>query len=323
MDNDSVRGSVEQTEKRIVMNKNWIRTVSYLALLSCMATALAYGQSNGDKVKIKGLITQRNGDSLVVKTSAGANVNVVLTDDTKVQKPKGLGLRRTQMSAAILIPGLRVEVNGTGDAQTKVVANSINYNQQDLETAETIQAGLTPTQQAVNVNQQNIQTNKENVQRNAEGVAANKAQSAANKQQIEANQQEILETTKRFNDLTDYDTKADTKVNFAIGSSMISAEGQAALTALAKQTVNLKGYIIQVQGFADSSGNAAMNQQLSMERADAVIAYLIQNCKIPVRHIVAPAAMGESNPTATNETAQGRSENRRVEVKVLVNKGLA
>ena len=328
MDNDSVRGSVEQSEKGMVMNKNWIRTVSYLALLSCIITTLAYSQS--DKVKIKGLITQRNGDSLVVKTFDGANVAVVLTDDTKVQKPKGLGLRRTQMSAAILIPGLKVEVNGTGDAQTKVMATSINYNQDDLETAETIQAGLTPTQHAVNVNQQNIQTNKENVQRNADGVAANKAQSAANKQQIEANQkeiqanqQEILETTKRFNDLTDYDTKADTKVTFAIGSSMISAEGQAALTALAKQTVNLKGYIVQVQGYADSSGNAAMNQQLSMERADAVIAYLIQNCKIPVRHIVAPGAMGTSDPTATNETTQGRSENRRVEVKVLVNKGLA
>ena len=330
MDNDSLRGSVEQSEKGMVMNKNWIRTVSYLALLSLITATLAYGQSNGDKVKIKGLITQRNGDSLVVKTFDGANVAVVLTDDTKVQKPKGLGLRRTQMSAAILIPGLKVEVNGTGDAQTKVMATSINYNQDDLETAETIQAGLTPTQHAVNVNQQNIQTNKENVQRNADGVAANKAQSAANKQQIEAsqkeiqaNQQEILETTKRFNDLTDYDTKADTKVTFAIGSSMISAEGQAALTALAKQTVNLKGYIVQVQGYADSSGNAAMNQQLSMERADAVIAYLIQNCKIPVRHIVAPAAMGESNPSATNETEQGRSENRRVEVKILVNKGLA
>ena len=64
-----------------------------------------------------------------------------------------------------------------------------------------------------------------------------------------------------------------------------------------------------------------MNQQLSMDRAQAVIAYLIQDCKIPVRHVIAPGAMGEANLAATN--AQGRAENRRVEVKVLVNKGLA
>jgi len=62
--------------------------------------------------------------------------------------------------------------------------------------------------------------------------------------------------------------------------------------------------------------------QYSVMRAQAVIAYLIQDCKIPVRHVIAPGAMGTADPAATNETAQGRAENRRVEVKVLVNKGL-
>jgi outer membrane protein OmpA-like peptidoglycan-associated protein len=76
-------------------------------------------------------------------------------------------------------------------------------------------------------------------------------------------------------------------------------------------------------GFADSSGNAAMNQNLSMERAQNVIAYLIQHCNAPIRHIVAPGAMGEVAPIASNETKSGRAENRRVEVKVLMNKGLA
>jgi OmpA-OmpF porin, OOP family len=95
------------------------------------------------------------------------------------------------------------------------------------------------------------------------------------------------------------------------------------LNKLAHNAVNLTGYIIQVKGFADSSGNAAMNQKLSMERAQGVIAYLIQNCNVPVRHIVAPGAMGEVAPVASNETKSGRAENRRVEVKVLLNKGVA
>ena len=312
------------------MKRNCVGKVAYLALLCCMTATLAYGASKADNVKIKGLITGRTGETLTVKTWGGGNVVVVLTDDTKVQKPKGLGLRKTDMSAAVLIPGLAIEVEGAGDAQTRVVAKTIKFSQDDLETAETIQAGLTPTQHAVKANQQNIQANKQNIQTNAQGVSANQAQAAANKQQIEAsqkqieaNQQEIADTTKRFSDLTDYEIKGDTKVNFAVGSSVISAQGQAALTSLAHDAVNLKGYIVEVKGFADSSGNAAMNQQLSMERADAVIAYLIQNCNVPVRHIVAPGAMGTADPTATNETTQGRTENRRVEVKVLVNKGLA
>jgi OmpA-OmpF porin, OOP family len=77
-----------------------------------------------------------------------------------------------------------------------------------------------------------------------------------------------------------------------------------------------------VRGFADSSGNAITNQKLSQDRAQAVIAFLLQGCNVPVRHIVAPGAMGISNP-ASNETADGRAENRRAEVKVLVNRQAA
>jgi outer membrane protein OmpA-like peptidoglycan-associated protein len=150
-----------------------------------------------------------------------------------------------------------------------------------------------------------------------------RAATSANSQAISANQQQIEATTKRFSELSEYDTKAGVKVNFAVGKSVISADDKAALQKLAKDAVGTTGYIISVKGFADSSGAAAMNQQLSMDRAQAVIAYLIQDCKVPVRHIVAPGAMGTADPAASNETSSGRAENRRVEVKVLVNKGLA
>jgi OOP family OmpA-OmpF porin len=81
--------------------------------------------------------------------------------------------------------------------------------------------------------------------------------------------------------------------------------------------------VIQVAAFADSVGNTASNQVLSKERAQAVVAYLLQECSVPVGRIVSPGAMGETNPAASNETASGRGENRRAEVKVLVNKGIA
>jgi outer membrane protein OmpA-like peptidoglycan-associated protein len=111
-------------------------------------------------------------------------------------------------------------------------------------------------------------------------------------------------------------------VNFPVGSSKISAQDQAELKKLAQNAVKLTGYIIEVKGFADSTGTAAMNQKLSEDRAQAVVAYLIQQCDVPVRHIVAPGAMGVYQPTAPNETKAGRTENRRAEVKVLINKGI-
>jgi len=117
---------------------------------------MAYGASNGEKVKVQGMITGRTGESVTIKTTDGSTVTVVLNDDTKVQQPKGLGLRKKQMSATILVPGLKISVDGVGDAQSHVVAKTINFSSDDLEMAEMIQAGLTPTKQAVATNQQNI-----------------------------------------------------------------------------------------------------------------------------------------------------------------------
>lgn len=65
-----------------------------------------------------------------------------------------------------------------------------------------------------------------------------------------------------------------------------------------------------------------MNTKLSEDRAKAVITYLVQQCGVPVRRVVAPGAMGEYGPVATNESHLGKAQNRRVEVKVLVNKGI-
>ena len=299
------------------------------AVQCCLLVGLAFGVSNGEKAKVKGVIATRTGETVVLATDAG-NVTVVLNDDTKVQQPKGLGMRKKQMSVTVLVPGLRVTAEGVGDAQSRVVAKSITFDADDLQMAEAIQAGLTPTKQVVQTNTGNIaankqatQANQQAIQANSADISANQAATSANQQAISANQQQIQETTKRFSELSEYDTKADISVNFAVGKSTISASDKAALSKLAHDAVGTTGYIISVKGFADSSGAAAMNQQLSMDRAQAVIAYLIQDGNVPVRHIVAPGAMGTADPAAPNETAAGRAENRRVEVKVLVNKGLA
>ena len=262
--------------------------------------------AQGDKIKVKGLIIGRTGDAIVLKTTDGISVTATLDDDTKVQQPKGLGLRKTQMSAAVLMPGLKVSVDGTSQDPTHVLAKSITFDGDDLRTAEMIQAGLNPTEQRVAANQENIAVNQQNIATNQANIDANAA-----------------ETSKRFADLSEYDTKDQLDIHFASGSSEISEADKVAVAQLAHNAINLRGYMIQVKGFADSSGDAAMNQQLSMERAQNVIAYLLQNCNVPVRHIVAPGAMGEAVPVASNETKAGRAENRRVEVKVLLNKGLA
>jgi OOP family OmpA-OmpF porin len=295
------------------MHNKRMRIVVGLLAVCFVALLSAYAQ--GEKTKVKGLITARAGDMIVLKSTDGSTMTVTLDDDTKVQQPKGLGIRKKQMSAAVLIPGLKVSVDGTSQDATHVLAKSITFDGDDLETAEMIQAGLSPTEQKVAANQRNIAGNQQNIEANKQNIAYNKAA-------IDANAAEAAAASKRFSELSDYDTKSQLDVHFASASIDISEADQEALKNLAQNAVNLKGYIIQVKGFADSSGDAAMNQNLSMERAQNVIAFLLQNCNVPVRHIIAPGAMGEAAPVASNETEVGRAENRRVEVKVLLNKGL-
>lgn len=306
-----------------MLSKRW----KLVALLAAFFVSFAV-HAQGDKVKVKGLITGRTGETIVLKTTDGTIVTVILDDDTKVQQPKGLiGVRKQQMSMAVLIPGLKVSVEGINKDATHLVARSITFDKDDLQTAEMIQAGLAPTDQKVAENQQNIAANTQDIKTNQQQIATAQQNISANEQSIAANKTAIdanaVETSKRFSELSEYDTKGQLDVHFASGSTKISPQDQEALKKLAHDAVNQTGYIIQVKGFADSSGNAAMNQKLSMERAQNVIAYLIQTCNVPVRHIVAPGAMGEAAPAASNESKEGRAENRRVEVKVLVNKGIA
>ena len=280
----------------------------------------------GDDTEVRGMIITRAGDTLVVKTGAGTTT-VVLTDDTTTKDDRGvLGLDKEHLSDAVLMPGLKVQVEGTADAQGRVVAKTITTDGDDLETAEMVQAGLHPTAQQVEANVQAISTNQQNIaahEAQLKALAANQQDVAAQREQLAKSISSIEETTARFNALSEYDVKGTTTLKFKTGSTDISEADQGLLTQLAATATALPGYIIEVTGYADTTGSAAMNTKLSEERAKAVIVFLMQQGNVPVRHIVAPGAMGEYGAVATNEDAAGRAENRRVEVKILVNKAVA
>jgi OmpA-OmpF porin, OOP family len=307
------------------MHRNTI-VVSLIGMLF-LASAFAFA---GDKAEVNGMIIARTGETLIVKSGEGTSTTVVLTADTTTKDDKGLfGLDRQHMGDVVLMPGVKVDVDGASDEQGRVVAKTITVDGDDLETAEMIEAGLHPTAQQVVANVQALEAHrgqlsshdvqlaaqKENIETNQENIAAHK-------QKIERNIKDIEENTNRFTALSEYDVKGQATVNFEVGSTQISAKDQIELKELANTATSLKGYIVEVTGYADATGNAEMNTKLSEDRAKAVVTYLMQKGEVPVRHIVAPGAMGEYGAAAPNETEAGRAENRRVEIKVLVNKGI-
>lgn len=261
-----------------------IKSALFALVVSIFGTA-AIGRAQ-DTTKVKGVIIARDGAAMNVKGEA-ASWTIVLNDDTKVEAKKGmLGVRKDTLDVTDLIPGLPVEVETLHDA-TDLVAKSVKFKADDLKTARQIEAGLNPTGQ-----------------------------------QLQGMQADQAEMSKKFGQLADYDIKGEATVFFQVGSSVISDDAKQQLKELADSALQLKGYMVQVAGYTDSSGNAEYNQQLSDKRAEAVVNYLQQECKVPLYRVLSPEGMGESNPAGSNESQQGKKENRRVEVKVLVNRGM-
>lgn len=310
------------------MQGKLVRKMAGLSFVTLLTLGITAGV-RADDSQVSGMIISRTGETLVVSGSSG-KVTVVLTNGTRTKDDTGLfGLGKEEMAATVLIPGLKITVAGSPDGPERIVAKTITVDGDDLETAEMVQAGLHPTAEQVSANiqtlaghEKNISANQQNISANQQDIAGNQKNISMNKQQIGENIKDIQENTDRFSLLAEYGVKAEATVKFDAGSSKISAADLEQLNQLAQTAVGITGYIVEVKGFADSRGSAIMNEKLSEDRAKAVVSYLIQRCNVPVRHIVAPGAMGEYQPTGSNETKEGRADNRRVEVKVLVNKGI-
>jgi OmpA-OmpF porin, OOP family len=285
---------------------NWPVRCGLIAALILTFVGSAWGQTQ----KVKGLIVGRDGPNMIIKNQEGGpDMTVTLDDSTKVQAVKGgLGLRKAEMGFTALIPGLPVDVEIEARG-SEMFAKSVKFKESALKTANMIQAGLQPTQKDLDAAQKDIDTNKEGIATNKEAIAKTQAD------------QEAIQ--KRFGDLSEYDVKGEATVLFAVNSSTVDAKGKADLKALADQAKQLKNYMVQVAGYTDSSGNADYNQKLSDRRAAAVINYLQQSCAVPLFRVLAPAAMGESDAAASNESKQGQAANRRVVVKIIVNRGIA
>src|SRR5205085_5269890 len=114
-------------------------------------------------------------------------------------------------------------------------------------------------------------------------------------------------------------------IPFATGSSSIGPKGKAIIDEAAAwvKTQNTNGWMEAVIGFADSTGRTDTNKTLSDKRANSVIGYLITKHSLPIHRLVQPFGAGVDMPAASNDTAEGRAANRRVEIRLLLNRGIA
>lgn len=256
---------------------------------------------NGEKTKVKGIIVRREADTFSVADGVNDQTVVLLTDRTSVKSKGGFFRSGKDYGVTSLLRGLKVEVEGYGNKDGQLVADQVRFHSSDLETARVVDSRVAPVEEA---------NKRLSGQVEEAGEVSRLARSEAGK------------AHERISALDDYLVQDSASVYFNVNSAIISPEDRRALDELAQKAATTKGYVIEIAGFADSTGNTAKNRVLSQQRADAVVRYLQENHDIPLRRMITPFGYGDLRPVAENTTAEGRRQNRRVEVKILVSKGM-
>jgi outer membrane protein OmpA-like peptidoglycan-associated protein len=280
-------------------------------------------------MKIKGVVIRRQADTFTIRDANDVDTVVRLTDRTSVKTKGGFLRSGTNYGATNILRGLNLEVEGRGGGSGELVAEKVRFNDSDLRVARAVESRANPLEERATTAETKLAEVEQNSQRLSGQIdelaaVSNAARGGARAAQETADSAVagVNATNERISALDDYVPQDELAVNFRPGSAQISRAAQSQLDRIAAKALNAKGYVIEVSGFADATGSVATNRALSQRRADAVIRYLVENHRIPLRRIVTPYGYGESQPIADNRSREGRSQNRRVEVKVLVSKGL-
>ncbi len=284
----------------------------------------------GQKQKVRGTIIKRDPDGFVMRDMNGSDWSVTLTNSTEVKERKSNIFRGAQKYATTsLLRGLNIEVEGQGDGSGAIVAKSIRMTQEELAMARTTETRVAPVEGRVGEAEGRLTQAEANAQRLSGQIEELNAISNAAKGGARAAQDSadaaiagINQTNDRISMMDDFEERKAVSVNFKAGSYVLSPESKTILDAIATQAKTEKGYVIEVAGHASADGKLDINRKLSRERADAVIQYLVETHNIPQRRIASTFGYGIAQPVADNTTKEGREQNRRVDVKILVSKGL-
>jgi outer membrane protein OmpA-like peptidoglycan-associated protein len=310
--------------------------IACFALLGGLAVAQLPAPTHvpdGQKLKIKAIVVSRTEETFVVVTQDHTATYVArLTPDTDVSTYRVGAVRGNHDYAqSYLLRGLQIELEGMGDANGIVIAKDVRFKEVDLRTAQSLNTLLKPLETMIAANTERItileaSDLKQQGQIEENVALTNKAQSTAD-QSMSTAEKALLSAERandRINGLDEYDPIKTISVTFATGKFALTDESKAVIDEAAAwvKTQDRNGWMVEVVGFADSTGNSEANEVLSEKRADSVLNYLVHTHNLPLGRVIQPFGAGVNDPVASNDTAEGRAANRRVEIRLLLNKGV-
>jgi outer membrane protein OmpA-like peptidoglycan-associated protein len=274
--------------------------------------------------KFKGVVVKRDPDSFTMsETTGGPTTTVLLTGNTEVKShKKGVFRGSKEYAASYILRGLRLEVDGVRNSEGQIVADKIRFDEQDLRTAQALKATVDPLEAEMN---EKLRQQQQEQERLAGQIHETQAIAQSAKDDAAKAQSTADYANNRINGLDDFDPIKTITVYFNTGSATLGPKSKAAIDDAAAwvKTQNTKGWVMAVIGYADSTGTSSRNIDLSERRANAVIYHIVSKYKMPLNRLVQPFGYGQLEPVAENTTKTGRAKNRRVEIRLMVNKGIA
>jgi outer membrane protein OmpA-like peptidoglycan-associated protein len=312
-----------RTRKDKTMNQFKLLGFRNTAILTLISTFMSLTVAAQQTVKVEGLIKGRSGESMIVQTKDNHDLVVELTNGTDVGQVQGMfKARNKKLSMAALIPGLAIKVEGYYH-DTRFIARTVRFKGNDLKHAEAIEAGMHETKLQAQQTQAELEKQKVELEKQKAELDAQRQALQQQEAKVAENKAAIEAAVARFGQLDDYYILDEVIVYFDNGKVKVGPKYTAQLMALVEKAKTIEGYMIEVKGYASASGNAALNQKLSEDRANNVTNILLQQGKAPLTRMLAPGAMGESEQVGNANMPEGEAENRRVVVRVLQNKAIA
>ncbi|CAN5291830.1 hypothetical protein BH20ACI2_BH20ACI2_01680 [soil metagenome] len=277
----------------------------------------------GQKYKIKGIVVAKDDtNTFVVRDSVGVDTRIVVTPNASVKSNGGFLRSGDRFAVNSLVRGLNLEVEGVGDSTGNVSVSKVRFDKDNLQTAQSIDSRVTPAEERLTAAEQNAERVSGQIDELMAISNAAKGGAKAAQDTADAAVAGVNATNKRITDLDDYVVQTTATVNFKVNSAVLSPEAKASLDEVASAATTLKGFMIELTGFASAEGNAKANKALSDRRAKAVREYLIETHNVPLRRLTDSYGFGAMHAVADNATREGREQNRRVEVKLLVSRGI-
>ena len=277
----------------------------------------------GQKYKLKGAIVARDDDqSFILRDTTGVDTRVVISPESSIKTKGGWFGGGDRIASTQLVRGLYLEAEGRGDGTGALTATKIRFDKDDFKVAQSIDTRVGPAEERLTAAEQNAQRISGQIDELMAISNAARGGARAAQETADAAVAGVNATNERITALDDYVVQSTETVNFKVGSARLSPEAKSTLDTIAQQAMTLKGYEIEITGFASAEGGTAMNKRLSENRARAVINYLVETHNVPLRRIGTSFGFGELQAVADNTTREGREQNRRVEVKLLVSRGL-